>query len=70
MWLFAYEVVDSTGAEALTAAGTDTEQDPAMTIAPFTWAEDQLWHIADLGAGRSGRIRSRFPSRLRRSSRC
>ncbi len=46
-----YEIVDVNGDEALTAAGTDTTSDPAMSLAPPTGAEDQLWHIVDLGAG-------------------
>lgn len=46
-----YEIVDVNGDEALTAANTDTQADPAMSVAPPTGAEDQLWHIVDLGAG-------------------
>lgn len=46
-----YEILAAGTDEALSAAGVDTTADPAMTIAPFTGAEDQLWHLADLGAG-------------------
>jgi alpha-L-arabinofuranosidase len=46
-----YEIVAAGSNEALTAAGTDTAADPAMSVAAYTGAEDQLWHFADLGAG-------------------
>ncbi|HEX3790316.1 MAG TPA: alpha-L-arabinofuranosidase C-terminal domain-containing protein [Pseudonocardiaceae bacterium] len=46
-----FEIIDVSSGNALSAAGTGTGLDPAMTITALTGAEDQLWHLADLGAG-------------------
>lgn len=46
-----FEIVDASSGDALSAVGTGPGQDPAMTIAATTGVEDQLWHVADLGAG-------------------
>lgn len=46
-----FEIIAVSSGNALSAVGTGTGLDPAMTIAAVTGSEDQLWHIADLGAG-------------------
>jgi hypothetical protein len=46
-----FEIIDTSSGNALSATGAGPGQDPAMTIATTTGAEEQLWHIADLGGG-------------------
>jgi len=48
-----YEIVEPSSGNVLSAVGTGAGLDPQMVIAHDTYAEDQLWHVVDIGGGQS-----------------